>query len=332
MSRNTLIPADTQEEQLKVLIADDELESRQGLEMAVRSLGHSCAVARDGLEAWEMFQADRPDVLLADWNMPKLDGIGLCRRIRGEVGARYTHFIFVTGKTDKVHFLEGMHAGADDYITKPVDLDELEARLEVSRRAVLIQRRGDAKSSALRRKSDRNFRDARTDPLTGVSNRLALTEDLELLELRARRHPCSAAICDIDAFKDYNDCYGHLAGDDVLRRFAQTIRNGLRQVDGFYRYGGEEFLAILSEQSISEAAAGMDRVRKLVEELRIVHAPKASTPFVTISVGIAQLNPDSGGGTEDWLRRADASLYRAKTMGRNRVVREGSGEARAQRG
>jgi two-component system cell cycle response regulator len=276
MSRNTLIPADTQEEQLKVLIADDELESRQGLEMAVRSLGHSCAVARDGLEAWEMFQADRPDVLLADWNMPKLDGIGLCRRIRGEVGARYTHFIFVTGKTDKVHFLEGMHAGADDYITKPVDLDEL--------------------------------------------------------ELRARRHPCSAAICDIDAFKDYNDCYGHLAGDDVLRRFAQTIRNGLRQVDGFYRYGGEEFLAILSEQSISEAAAGMDRVRKLVEELRIVHAPKASTPFVTISVGIAQLNPDSGGGTEDWLRRADASLYRAKTMGRNRVVREGSGEARAQRG
>src|SRR5580704_3480538 len=175
MARNTLIPADAQEEQLKVLIADDELESRQGLEMAVRSLGHSCAVARDGLEAWEMFQADRPDVLLADWNMPKLDGIGLCRRIRGEVGARYTHFIFVTGKTDKVHFLEGMHAGADDYITKPVDLDELEARLEVSRRAVLIQRRGDAKSSALRRKSDRNFRDARTDPLTGVSNRLELT-------------------------------------------------------------------------------------------------------------------------------------------------------------
>jgi two-component system chemotaxis response regulator CheY len=332
MARSTPIPASTPEARLKVLIADDELESRQGLEMAVRSLGHDCKVARDGLEAWEMLQTDRPDVVLADWNMPRLDGIGLCQRIRGEAGADYTHVIFVTGKTDKSHFLEGMRAGADDYITKPVDLDELEARLEVSRRAVLIQRRGDAKSSALRRKSDRNFRDARTDSLTGVSNRMALAEDLELLELRVRRHPYSAAICDIDAFKAYNDCYGHLAGDDVLRRFAQTIRGGLRQVDGFYRYGGEEFLAILSEQSISEAAAGMDRVRKLVEELRVVHAPKALAPFVTMSVGIAQWNPDSGGCAEDWLRRADASLYRAKAMGRNRVVREGSGEARAQRG
>jgi diguanylate cyclase (GGDEF)-like protein len=331
MARPTLIPAKAQEP-LKVLIADDEPESRQGLEMAVRSLGHDCAIARDGLEAWEMFQAARPDVVLADWNMPKLDGIGLCRRIRRERRDAYTHFIFVTGKTDKVHFLEGMHAGADDYITKPVDLDELEARLEVSRRAVLIQRRGDSKSSALRRKSDRNFRDARTDPLTGVSNRLELTEALEVLELRARSHPYSAAICDIDSFKAFNDCYGHLAGDDVLRRFAQTIRGGLRQVDGFYRYGGEEFLAILSEQSIALAAAGMDRVRQLVEELRVVHAPKASMPFVTISVGIAELNPISRGGTKDWLRRADTSLYRAKAMGKNRVVTEGRGDALAQPG
>jgi diguanylate cyclase (GGDEF)-like protein len=331
MARPTLIAAKAQEP-LKVLIVDDEAESRQGLEMAVRSLGHACAIARDGLEAWEMFQADRPDVVLADWNMPKLDGIGLCRRIRREGRVAYTHFIFVTGKTDKVHFLEGMHAGADDYITKPVDLDELEARLEVSRRAVLIQRRGDSKSSALRRKSDRNFRDARTDPLTGVSNRLELTEALEVLELRERRHPYSAAICDIDSFKAYNDCYGHLAGDDVLRSFAQTIRGGLRQVDGFYRYGGEEFLAILSEQSIALAAAGMDRVRQLVEELRVIHAPKTSTPFVTISVGIAELNPISRGGTEDWLRRADTSLYRAKAMGRNCVVTEGRGDVWAQRG
>jgi two-component system cell cycle response regulator len=332
MTRPTLI-ALTEPEGLNVLVADDNPASLRGLELAVRSLGHSCAVACDGLEAWDMHQANRADVILADWNMPGLSGIELCRRVRLEAHGAYTHFIFVTGKTEKVHFIEGMHAGADDYITKPVDLDELEARLEVSRRAVLIRRLGDANSSALRRKSDHNSRIARIDPLTGVSNRLELKEDLEALASRVRLRPYSAAICDIDRFKAYNDCFGHLAGDDVLRRVAQTIHAGLRQSDGFYRYGGEEFLAILPEQSLAEAAAGIDRVRHEVEELRVIHAPEASMPFVTISAGIAELRADSTGTIEDWLSRADTSLYRAKTLGRNRIVMDGDGgvEERAAR-
>jgi diguanylate cyclase (GGDEF)-like protein len=329
MARQVLI-APTAPEPLRVLIADDEPDARHGLELAVRSLGHFCAVARDGLEAWEMHQADPADVILADWNMPELDGIGLCQRVRLDPRPAYVHFIFVTGKSDKLHFIEGMHAGADDYITKPVDLDELDARLEVSRRAVLIQRRGDANSSALRRKSDYNFRTARTDPLTGVSNRLELKEDLEALALRTRQQPYSVAICDIDAFKGYNDSFGHLAGDDVLRRIAQTIRAALRRGDGFYRYGGEEFLAILPEQALAEATAGMDRARHEVEELRIAHAPGAAMPFVTISVGIAELTPDFAGPIEDWLRRADSALYGAKALGRNRVVTEGGAESQSQ--
>jgi diguanylate cyclase (GGDEF)-like protein len=313
---------------LKVLIVDDEPDARHGLEMAVRSLGHFCAVARDGLEAWEMHQADRADVILADWNMPGLDGIGLCQRVRLDPRLPYVHFIFVTAKNDKLHFIEGMHAGADDYITKPVDLDELEARLEVSRRAVLMQRSGDASSSALRRRSDHNFHTARTDPLTGVSNRLELKEDLETIASRARRHPYSAAICDIDLFKGYNDRFGHLAGDDALRRVAQTIRAVLRKDDGFYRYGGEEFLAILPEQSLAEAAAGMERARHEVEAL-CIRAPEGSPPFVTISVGIAELDSDSTVRAEDWLRRADDALYRAKSLGRNRVVMESGVQSRS---
>jgi two-component system chemotaxis response regulator CheY len=241
----------------------------------------------------------------------------------------YTHFVFITGSSDKAHFLEAMHAGADDYLTKPVDLDNLRARLEVARRAVTIQRQEDAKHSALRRKSDGDFRAARTDPLTAVSNRLELKEDLEVLASRVDRYgrPYSAALCDIDSFKAYNDCFGHLAGDDVLRRVAHTIHAGLRRGDGFYRFGGEEFLAILPEQSLAESAAGMERVRHEVEELRIIHAPEASMPFVTISVGIAELNSDSTGGIEDWLRRADTALYMAKALGRNRVSTEGRVEA-----
>jgi diguanylate cyclase (GGDEF)-like protein len=319
--------ATTGGEGLKVLIAEDDPNSRQGLETAVRSLGHSCAVARDGLEAWEMYQAERVDVVLADWNMPRLDGIALCRRIRSNGSdLAYTHFIFVTGSSDKAHFLEAMHAGADDYITKPFDLEELEVRLEVARRAVTMQRRGNAKHSALRRKSDGNFRAARTDPLTAVSNRLELTEDLEALASRADRygHPYSAALCDIDSFKAYNDCFGHQAGDEVLRQVAHTVHAGLRQGDGFYRYGGEEFLAILPAQSLGDAVAGMDRVRRNVEELRIPHAPKASLPWITISVGISELNSGSVGGIDGWLRRADTALYAAKSLGRNRVAIEGS--------
>jgi diguanylate cyclase (GGDEF)-like protein len=326
MTQPTLI-APSSEEGLKILIAEDDPNSRQGLESAVRLLGHSCAIACDGLQAWEMHQADRADVVLADWNMPRLDGIGLCQRIRGiDSNIGYTHFIFVTGSNDKAHFLEAMRAGADDYLTKPVDFDNLKARLEVARRAVTIQRLGEAKHSALRRKSDGDFRAARTDPLTAVSNRLELTEDLEMLASRVDKygHPYCAALCDIDSFKAYNDCFGHLTGDDVLRRVAHTVHAGLRRGDGFYRYGGEEFLAILPEQSLAESAAGMDRVRREVEELRIPHAPHASLPFVTMSVGIAELNPGSTGGIEDWLRRADTALYMAKALGRNRVEIERS--------
>jgi len=319
--RPSLIPS-VIPEGLNVLIADDEADSRQGLELAVRSLGHSCAIARDGQEAWEMHQADRADVIISDWNMPRLDGIALCKRIRRDPRGGYTHFIFVTAMTAKAQFFEGMLAGADDYIKKPVDLDELEARLEVARRIVTVQRRGDAQNSALRRKSDYNFRAARTDPLTAVSNRLELTEDLELLASRVLGHPYIAAICDIDSFKAYNDCFGHLGGDDALRRVAHAIRDALRRDDRLYRYGGDEFLAILPGQSLDDAGAGMERVRQQVEALRIIHAPKALVPFVTISVGLAELKLDSPGRIEGWLRRADTALYRAKALGRDCVVTE----------
>jgi len=308
-----------------VLIADDDPDTRQVLQDAVRSLGHVCTVARDGLEAWDFHHAVRADVILSDWSMPRLDGLSLCKRLRSVGGApAYTHFIFVTGSADKTHFIEGMHAGADDYITKPFDIDALEARLEVCRRAVMIQRQELEATSSLRRKSDRNFLDARTDALTSVSNRLALAEDLEVVASTVGRagRLYSGAMCDIDRFKEYNDCFGHVVGDDVLRRVAQTLQDGLRRGDGFYRYGGEEFVAVLRDQSLEEAAACMDRVRAHVECLRIPHGGRAGMPYVTVSVGIAELRPDTAAGTDDWLRRADRALYAAKASGRNCVITE----------
>jgi len=314
-------------ELLKLLVVDDDQDARESVEIAVRDLGFSCMLACDGVEALEMHARDRADVILSDWRMPRMDGIELCRRVRAEDTERsYTHFIFVTGNDDKRHFVEGMRAGADDYIAKPFDLDELEVRLAAARRVVTLQRQLRAHNTDLRRDSERAFIAARTDPLTAVFNRLALTEDLEALAARAARykHRYCAALCDVDEFKAYNDFYGHLAGDDALRRIAQTIHRELRRGDGFYRYGGEEFLAILPEQSLPEAAAAMARARKAVESLAIAHAPSASRPVVTISVGIAALGTGSVGSLDDWLRRSDAALYAAKAHGRNCVELEDS--------
>jgi diguanylate cyclase (GGDEF)-like protein len=309
-------------ESLRVLVADDDRDARDVLEGAIRCLGHSCAVARDGLEALEMQHADRADVIISDWKMPRMDGLELCRQIRADDAALpYTHFIFVTGNSEKAYSVEGMRAGADDYFVKPIDLDELETRLTVAGRMLLVNRELRARNTVLRRDSERAIAAARTDSLTTALNRLALSEYLAALAARVSRygHRYCAALCDVDNFKAYNDCFGHLSGDEALRAIADAIRGQLRAGDGFYRYGGEEFLAILPEQSLIEASAGVERARLAVERLQIPHAPGTGAPFVTISAGIAALGADSPSSIDDWLRRSDAALYVAKSLGRNRV-------------
>jgi two-component system, cell cycle response regulator len=168
------------------------------------------------------------------------------------------------------------------------------------------------------------FLAARIDPLTRVANRLRMNEDLHVLWSRSRRygHAYCAALCDIDWFKAYNDHFGHLEGDGVLLRVAQTIRSGLRQGDGLYRYGGEEFLVLLPEQSLDEACIAMERVRKYVERLAIPTV--AGGGVVTISVGVSELSTEDD-SLDDWLRRVDTALYLAKAKGRNRI----EGESRA---
>lgn len=307
---------------LRIIVADDDSDCRELVAHVVRNLGHSCRVACDGVEARAMHRAQAADVIVSDWNMPKMDGLELCREIReSDPPYWHTHFIFLTGGNGRPRLVEGLHGGADEYITKPVDLAELEARLEVASRVVEARRALEANNIALRLDSEREHIAARTDPLTAISNRRRLKEDLEPLEGRAARygHRYCAALCDIDEFKAYNDCFGHLSGDKALCRVAKTIQDHLRSGDGLYRYGGEEFLAILPEQSVADARAGMDRVRHEVEKLGISHSPAAHASFLTISVGISNLN---GGAVDEWLRRADSALYRAKSLGRNRVETE----------
>lgn len=305
---------------LKVLIVDDDELARDQLERSVMRLGYPCRSARDGREAWEMHQEEPADVILSDWQMPRMDGLELCRLTRVAEGeGAYTYFIFTTSYVDKDHYLRGMEAGADDYQVKPVVLDELRARFVSARRVIDLYRKLAEKNASLRRDSQRAYRDARIDSLTQVSNRMSMDEDVGVIWSRAKRygHRYSISICDIDWFKAYNDNFGHLAGDDVLRHVAQTIKEVLREGDGLYRYGGEEFVVLLPEQSLAEAACAMDRVRAAVERLGI--SSNEAGGVVTLSAGVAELDLSVDASQHDWLRRADEALYRAKERGRNRV-------------
>jgi two-component system, cell cycle response regulator len=290
------------------------------LQRVIAALGHDCRSAEDGLEALQLHQSDPADVIVSDWEMPNLNGLELCEATRIVDDERYyTYFIFLTGFDAKECFLRGMEAGADDYLTKPFDVDELQARLTSAARVVALNRRLADANDELRRDSQAAFNLARTDTLTGVANRLRLEEDLPVLWAQAERygHRCSAVLCDIDWFKAYNDHFGHLRGDTALRSVALTMAGQLRQCDRIYRYGGEEFLLLLPEQALGEGKLVAERVCRAVaaSALRSV----SESGVVTISAGVAELSLAIDQTTKSWLDRADAALYRAKANGRNRV-------------
>jgi two-component system chemotaxis response regulator CheY len=303
---------------VKILIADDGATSRLIAHMALRSLGHECFAANDGAQAWETFQSVRPDVVISDWMMPGLEGIELCRRVRAAARSDYVYFIILTGLGEKSEIRAGIEAGADDYLLKPLDQHELHLRLLVAARITTLHAELAEKTRELERMNTQLAEQGRTDPLTQLGNRLRLNEDLQVLAARAKRHGqrYCAAMCDVDHFKRYNDTHGHGAGDEVLRRVAAAIRSTARDGDGVYRYGGEEFLLILPEQSLSTATLALERVRKAVEALAI---PLDAERVVTISAGIAALDAGESGGVERMLKEADAALYRAKAAGRNNV-------------
>jgi diguanylate cyclase (GGDEF)-like protein len=305
---------------LDVLVVDDEEDARKAIVRALGALGHSCRQAACGFEAARMLDERRADVVVCDWDLPGMNGADLCRISRvGDDEAPYTYFIVMTGFDDREHLLAAMEAGADDYQKKPIDLDELEARMLSAGRVVALHRRLAERTASLRHDSRRFFVASRTDPLTGVGNRLALQEEIEAIRSRANRygHHYSLAICDVDWFKAFNDSFGHVAGDVALERIAGSIRRSLRVGDGLYRYGGEEFVVLLPEQRLEEAARVLERVRAAVVRLAIP-TPTAGG-LLTLSAGVAELEPsDTTRG--DWLGRADAALYGAKSAGRNRVA------------
>lgn len=306
---------------MKILVVDDSAAYRRLLEVAVTRLGHECVVAEDGLQAWELFEAGGADVVISNWLMPGIEGDELCRRIRTS-GRPYAYFILFTALEGKKNVMHGMEAGADDYLEKPLDEDQLEASLVAATRVTAVYRKLAEQQGELEGLNRQLYEQSRQDPLTGIGNRLRMQEDLETTEANVERYRrgYAVALCDVDRFKAYNDSRGHLAGDDVLRAVAGVLRRTCRKGDAVYRYGGEELLVLLPGQGVELAAAAAERMRRAVESLAIAHPTGEPAGVVTISIGVAVRDAAGGGGIEALLRGADDALYRAKDGGRNRVV------------
>jgi diguanylate cyclase (GGDEF)-like protein len=288
---------------MNVLIADDDAGTRLLVTAAVEQLGHRCTVAEDGREAWSRYQELLPDVVITDWQMPGMDGTELAEAIRGLESAPYAYVIVLTGAADEDAARRTMEVGADDLLLKPLDAAQLERKLIAAGRVTALHRR--------------MHDDARQDALTGLANRLRLAEDLEVLCGRMQRygHVYSVALFDIDGFKGYNDSAGHRAGDEVLRSVARELERQIRTGDAIYRYGGEEFLVLLPEQSIEAATLAAERLRAAVEALAVPHPAGG---VLTVSAGVASLADDDC-KPDELFELADQALYRAKDGGRNRV-------------
>lgn len=312
-----------------VLVADDDTSCRLVAKASVEKLGHDCVIADDGTKAWAMLQEMAVDVLITDWLMPGLNGPELCRLIRGSSTRGYTYIILATSLGERDHIIEGMEAGADDYLHKPLDPFDVETRLIAATRVTALHQQIVEFRDELERLNVEVGLQARTDPLTHLGNRLRLHEDLEAAHHRASRFqkPYSIAICDIDFFKTYNDSHGHLQGDQALREVADSIAKQCRANERAYRYGGEEFVIVYSDEGLEGAMVAGERLRGAVEALDIPHAGN-TPPVMTISVGIAMWDQARELDTAAVLREADAALYEAKEHGRNRVVgRSGRGPA-----
>jgi two-component system cell cycle response regulator len=295
-----------------VLIADDEAVSRRLLHASLVRWGYEVEVAMDGEEALEALLRDTaPRLAVLDWMMPRLDGIEVCRRARARPGAPYSYLLLLTSREARSDLVAGLDAGADDYIRKPFDAEELKARLRAGERILTLQAELVAAQEALRVQATR-------DGLTGLYNRTTLLHRLDEEMERARRQgvEVSVLLLDVDHFKRVNDQHGHQAGDDVLREMAARLVGALRTYDALGRYGGEELIAVLPGCGQAAALAVAERMRSVVSALPI--ETRAGAIAVTVSIGSAS----SPGGPTDaaaLIARADAALYRAKNGGRNRV-------------
>lgn len=304
---------------MKVLIAEDDVISCRALAKNVQEWGYDVVVTKNGKEAWNVLNKENQlpksahekfvRMAVIDWEMPKMDGVELCQKIRNNSMTKrknYIYIVLLTGRDKQEDIIRGLSAGADDYMTKPFDFLELKVRLKNGERIIQFE--------------DTQLKLASTDSLTTLWNRSKILEFLsEELERGQRKGiPIGVIWADIDNFKEVNDTYSHVVGDRVLSEVSSRLKKSMRNYDKIGRYGGDEFLAVFPNCRKDHIRHIAERLRQVIGEKEII--TEAGALAITISVGAISSESTKAVSTEEIIEASDKALLTAKKQGRNRVV------------
>ena len=319
-------PTAAVKEKKRILVVDDHEDNVEVLRARLEARGYDVQGAMSGQEALDTVNGWCPDLILLDVMMPDMDGLEVVRRLKADRNLPFIPVIMQTALDSTERIVAGLEAGADDYVTKPINFAELEARVRSLLRIKKLQHELAEREKELSQMNDRLLQISLTDGLTGVDNRRALEQRLhEMFEHSLRLHePVACIMTDIDHFKKVNDTYGHAAGDEVLKQFAELLKQEAREIDRVGRYGGEEFLLLLPGTVLDAAVTFAERLRQRVDSHTFSF--EGGTLKKSVSLGVAAWPHPRINGREEMLKAADDALYVAKEMGRNRVVRFDSEE------
>ena len=308
---------------MKILVVDDSPTIRAALRGLLERMGHTVVEANDGKEALQMYRQDRPGLVLIDVVMPIMDGYESARHMRETKADEWVPIIFLSSKEADQDLDRAIEAGGDDYLVKPVSFVVLNAKIRALQRLESMRTKQLEMSRDLASANRELEKLSRQDGLTGIANRRYFDSYLvtEVRRGARERQPLSLILSDVDHFKAFNDCYGHQAGDDCLRRVAAALSSaGRRPADLAARYGGEEFAMVLPGTVLDGAVDVAQAVSRVIEGLAIPHERSAVDRRVTLSQGVVSLTPEKETSSEDLIQRADQALYLAKQQGRNRYV------------
>ncbi len=350
--KNSALPATSGTK--KILVVDDSLTIRMQIKELLEDEGLEILLAEDGKKCFKVLERKRPDVILLDVIMPKMDGIEVCRRIKSDEALKEIPVLILTTVSDVENKVKGLNAGADDYVTKPFEVVELIARVnsilrtqglleqlkreiaEHTRTEVRLKKTNEelAKSANNLKQTVHKLAESKKiienqnkilselsirDGLTGLYNYRHMLQTLRKEFSRAKRYntDLSCLMLDIDFFKKINDSCGHGFGDYVLKECAKVLQHCTRESDFLSRYGGEEFVVLLPHADINGAMQTAERLRESFE--KNTFSSDSFSKTITVSIGVASLGQHQPSQAEEILTYADKALYQAKNDGRNRV-------------
>lgn len=309
---------------MRVLVADDDPTTVFSVRDTLTRFGYEVETASNGLEAWKILQSGEIPIVITDLEMPVEDGLTLCRRIRAAAFEHYTYVVLLTQHSARKNLLEGLSSGADDFVGKPLDSEQLRVRLIVAQRIVTLEQELRQLNGRLTAVNQGLEMLSRVDPLTGAGNRTAFQEQIELTHANALRtgRPYGLIVCDLDKFKQVNDRFGHQRGDAVLVATVAAIRSIVRKGDSIYRYGGDEVVLIVPNEELENVVQVTERICAGIRA-SVFNSESAPSFGVTASFGVAAF-PESCGEGAHWAELfgiADEAMYVVKRRGGDGVER-----------